>query len=284
MTEAASALNRSDTPDTPENPTRARPLRSPWQISHAVWYALILREIQTMFLSRRFGAFWVLAEPIAFITVIMLIRVYIRDRSMPGVPFALWLLMGLVPFLMMRGISFGLMGAVSSNKSLFTYRQVKPFDCYVARTLVNILTQMSVLLILAFGMIFFIGYPIPVYKPIEWIATLMVMVGFSFALGVFLSLLVHKLPDITPIIRMMFLPLYLLSGVIFPIRWVPQPYYDWLLWNPFLHLVDLSRQYSLSTYIPLPGITFEYPAKCAILVLFFGLLVYRRRQYELVTS
>jgi capsular polysaccharide transport system permease protein len=258
--------------------------RTSWQISRAVWYALILRELQTLLWSRRFGAFWVLAEPIAFISVIMFIRGFIRDRSMPGVPFAMWLLMGLVPFLMMRSIIFGLMGSVSANQALFTYRQVKPFDTYVARAAVQVAINMSVLSILGFGMVFFIGYPIPIYQPNEMLLTLFVMIVFSFALGVFLSLLVHHVPDLAPVVRILFLPLYLLSGVIFPIRWVPQPYYDWLLWNPFLHLLDMFRQFSLVHYTPLPGVNLTYPAQCALVGLFLAVLVYRRRQYELVTS
>uniref|UniRef100_UPI0040486D6C ABC transporter permease n=1 Tax=Orrella sp. TaxID=1921583 RepID=UPI0040486D6C len=284
MTEAASALNRSDTPDTPENPTRVRPLRSPWQISQAVWYALILREIQTMFLSRRFGAFWVLAEPIAHITVMMSIFSFIRDRMIPGVPFALWLLAGLVPFFMMRGIIFGLMGAVSANQSLFTYRQVKPFDTYIARCTVQVMTNAAVYLILGFGLVFFFQYAIPVYQPLQMMVSLAVMVFFAFGLGVVFSLLTHAVPDIAPVLRLVFFPLYLLSGVIFPIRWVPQPYYDWLLWNPFLHLIDMFRQYSFEHYTPLPGVNLQYPAQCALVALFIAALAYRRRQYDLVTA
>ena len=244
----------------------------------------MLREIQAMFFSRRFGAFWVLAEPIFHIVIIMLILTYIRDRLIPGVPFALWLLVGMVPFFMMRSIIFGLMGSVASNKALFTYRQVRPFDTYVTRALVQILVYVSVLVILAFGMVFFFEYPIPIYKPLQMLVTLAVMVLFAFGLGILFGLLVHAVPDVTPLVRLLFFPLYLLSGVIFPIRMIPQPYYDWLLWNPFLHLVDMFRQYSLSTYTPLEGVSLSYPAEITLVVLFVAVMLYRARQYELVTS
>jgi len=260
------------------------PMRSPWQVSKAVWYALILRELQAMFWSRRFGAFWALAEPIAHIVIIMVIFTYIRDRMIPGVPFALWLLVGMVPFFMMRGIIFGLMGAVSSNQALFTYRQVKPFDAYVARTTVQIMVNACVLLVLGFGMIFFFGYPIPIYEPVQMLVTLAVMVFLAFAIGILFSILSHFLPDIAPILRLLFFPLYILSGVIFPVSFIPKPYYDWLLWNPLLHLVDMFRQFSLVGYTPLPGVNLEYPAKFALASLFVAVLVYRSKQYELVTS
>jgi capsular polysaccharide transport system permease protein len=262
----------------------SRPARSAWQVTRSVWYALTLREIQTMFWSRRFGAFWVLAEPVAHILILMVLFTYIRDRMVPGVPLPLWLLAGIVPFFMMRGIIFSLMGSVSANQALFTYRQIKPFDTYIARACVQVMTNAAVYLVLAFGMVFYLGYTIPINEPVQMILALVTMVLFAFALGVFFSLLVQALPDIAPIIRLLFFPLYLLSGVIFPIRWVPQPYYDWLLWNPFLHLVDMFRQYSLEGYTPLPGVSLEYPAQCALVGLFVAVLAYRRRQYDLVTS
>jgi len=142
----------------------------------------------------------------------------------------------------------------------------------------------TVYLILAFGMVFFLRYQIPVYEPIQMLATLAVMVLFAVAMGILFSLLTHVLPDIAPVLRLMFFPLYLLSGVIFPIRWIPQPYYDWLLYNPFLHLIDMFRQYSLEQYTPLPGVNLLYPTQWAVVGLFIAVLAYRRRQYDLVTS
>ena len=214
----------------------------------------------------------------------MFVRGSLFDRSMPGVPFALWLLVGLVPFLMMRGIATNLMGAVSSNQALFSYRQVKPFDTFVARTAVQITVSTAVYILIAFFMVYFLRYAIPIYQPIQMIATLTVMVVFAFSLGVFLCLLLRALPDIAPIVRLMFWPLMILSGVIFPLRFIPQPYYDWLLWNPFLHLIDMFRQYSMQMYTPLPGVSLEYPSKCALVGFFVAVLAYRRRQYDLVTS
>ena len=260
------------------------PLRSPWQVTKSVWYALILREIQTMFWSRRFGAFWVLAAPVFQIVMIMLIFTYIRDRLIPGVPFALWLLVGMVPFFMMRSIIFGLMGSISANRALFTYRQVRPFDTYVARTAVQIMVNTGVFVILAFGMVFFLEYPIPVHEPIQMMLTLAVMVLFAFAFGVLLGLLVHTVPDVQPVVRLLFFPLYLLSGVIFPLRMIPQPYYDWLLWNPFMHLIDMFRQFALAGYTPLEGVTLSYPAEVTLVGLFVAIMLYRARQYDLVTS
>jgi len=216
------------------------------------------------------------------VVIMMLIFSFIRDIAMPGVPFALWLLLGIVPFFMMREIVFGNLGAIKANKALFTYRQVKPFDTYVARAAVQIMVYGSVLVILTSALMFLFGYDLPVYKPIQLLMVVGVMVALAFGLGILFSLLVHALPDIEPIVRLLFFPLYLLSGVIFPLSFVPSKYYEYLLWNPFLHLIDLFRQYSLAAYTPLEGTNLTYPAEFALVLMFFGLLIYRQRQYALV--
>lgn len=259
-------------------------MRSSWQITKSVWYALILREIQVMFFSRRFGAFWVVAEPIANIVLLMLIFSFLRGRMMSGLPFPLFLLTGIVPFFMMRGIVFGLMGALDANRSLFIYRQVKPFDAYVARAVVQVITQASVYVLIAFGMVFFLGYQIPVHRPLELVVTLSVMIVFALALGIVFSIVVHALPDLTPILRLLFFPLYLISGIIFPLSGIPAQYHAWLLWNPFLHLISEFRQDSLAQYTPIEGVYLNYPAEIALIMLFVALLLYRQRQYQLVTS
>ena len=286
MTITSDAAETADTSGSKASggQSASSPLRSPWQVTKAVWYALILREIQTRFWSRRFGAFWVLAEPILHVLIMVLIFSFIRSDSITSVPFALWLVLGIVPFFMMREIVFGTLGAVKGNKALFTYRQVKPFDTYVARAILQVMVYTTVLVLLVSAMVFLFGYPIPIYRPIELLSVFGVMVALAFGLGILFSLLVQALPDVEPIVRLLFFPLYLLSGVIFPLSFIPAKYLEYLLWNPFLHLIDLFRQFSLAGYSPIAGTNLTYPAEFALVLLFFGLLIYRERQYDLVTD
>jgi len=258
--------------------------RNSWEICKSVWYALTLREVQTMFWSRRFGVFWLLAEPILYISVTIYIRQYLLARQATNIPFGLWLVMGLVPFLMMRSITTGLMGAVTANKPLFTYRQVKPFDTYIVRAIIQLTVYTIVMLLMVFGMVFFLGYQLPIYKPVEILEILFTMFIFSFSFGMILSPLVHTIIGIAPVIRLMFLPLMIFSGVIFQVRKIPQPYYDWLLWNPYLHLIDLFRQNTIENYKPLTGVSLEYIAKLTIIMLFIAMFIYRRMKNELAAS
>lgn len=48
-------------------------------------------------------------------------------------------------------------------------------------------------------------------------------------------------PDSGHIFQILMMPLYLISGVIMPVSFVPMPYRDWLLWNPLVHGLELVR-------------------------------------------
>jgi capsular polysaccharide transport system permease protein len=76
----------------------------------------------------------------------------------------------------------------------------------------------------------------------------------------------------------------LLSGVIIPLQSLPQKYLQWLLWNPLLHLIDLSRTFFLPNYQPLAGANAWYPAACALVAVVLGASMYRVYRHQLIAS
>jgi capsular polysaccharide transport system permease protein len=78
--------------------------------------------------------------------------------------------------------------------------------------------------------------------------------------------------------------LYFVTGVIFPVHLLPQEYLDWLLWNPMLHLIELSRHSFMPQYRPLDGVNLLYPLGCTLLFLTIGLAQYRIKRLRLIAS
>lgn len=257
--------------------------RSSWQITKAVIFALVLREFQTRFGERRMGAFWVLFEPIAHITIMMLIFTVIRARAVPGMDFPVWLLAGMVPFFLMRNIALKLMDSVEANRALFAYPNIKILDTYTARVIVECLTSACVYAILIFVLGFWFGYDVSVAYPLRWISSLLLGVLFAIGLGIFLSIIVQAMPNTKSFIRLLFMPLYLISGVIFPLWMIPPQYLPWVLWNPFAHIIDNIRSSVFGMYPSIPGISYLYPISITILFLFLALGLYRIRK-ELLLS
>ncbi|PWD88528.1 sugar ABC transporter permease [Ignatzschineria cameli] len=258
--------------------------RSPWQIMQDVLFALVLREYLTRFGSRRMGAFWMLFEPAAHMGVMIFIFTVIRARSVPGMDFPMFFLTGMLPFFLMRNIIFKLMDSIGANQALFAYPNIKIFDTYVARVLVELSISSTVYGIFIFIFGFWIGYDVVVAYPLEWLYSLLIGILFAFGLGIIFSVVTIVLPNAKSFIRIMFLPIYLISGVIFPLWIIPQQYLPWVLWNPFAHIVSNIRESVFVTYPVIPGVSQSYPFICTVIVLFVGLGLYRLRRQRLLVK
>lgn len=247
-----------------------------------VLFALVLREYLTRFGNRRMGVFWELFEPMANIGFMMFIFTVIRARSMPGIDFPMFLLTGMIPFFLMRNIIFKLMDSVGANQALFSYPNIKIFDTYIARVLVELSISSCVYLIFLFILGFWVGYDVLVAYPLEWLFSLMVGILFAFGLGILFSIITQAFPNVKSFIRILFLPLYLMSGVIFPLWIIPDKYLPWLLWNPFAHIISNIREGVFVNYPSILGVSQTYPLICTLLVLFSALGLYRIRRQRLL--
>ncbi len=256
--------------------------RRPIQIMQSVIFALVLREMRTRFGSQRMGWFWMIFEPMAHMALLMFVFGYIRGREVPGMDYAVYLVSGLVPFFLMRNLSLRLMEAVHANKALFAYPNIKPFDTFVARTIVEFSLMACVFVILMGAMGLWLGYDVSIHHPLQWLAAVGTGVMFSFALGLVFCFIVEAMPNAKTFIRLLFMPLYFLSCVIIPVWSIPPQWMHYLLWNPFLHIVDNIRSSTFVHYPEVVGVSYTYPAAVALVTLFFGMALYRLRREELL--
>lgn len=257
--------------------------RSSFQIQKSVIFALVLREARARFGDRRMGAIWTLIEPICHLLVFTLLFSLIRGRTVAGIEYPVFVLVGLAPFLLYRNTALRLMDSLRENRSLFGYKQIKPLDTYVARVLVEACISVTVYAILVFGFAWY-GFDMSVHSPLQWVATLVLGLLFAFGLGMLLALITHALPSLKMVVRMAFFPLYFISGVLMPAAYLPQAMMPVLLLNPFLHLVELIRAEVLPHYIPVDGVSETYVITFTVVLLFIALGSYRARRLHLVST
>jgi len=260
--------------------------RSSIQITCAVIFALVLREIQALAGRRRLGAFWALAEPLVHLVMFTVVMGVLRGRpDIAGHPYAMFLLVGMAPYLMYRRIAMMMAEGVGSSRALFAYKQITPMDTFLARILVEVCITSVVYVLIVLGFIWF-GFDMTVPHPLEWVGVLLLGLLFTFSLGLILAALVNALPDSRTLIRMAFMPIYLISGIIVPPSHLPPEFLPYLMWNPFLHLAELTHEATLSNYESISGISAGYVARVTLIMLFFGLGLYRvfRKKYIAIVS
>jgi capsular polysaccharide transport system permease protein len=258
-----------------------RRTRSAWEIQRAVLFALALRELRTRAGRRWAGVVWTLVEPMAQVALILLIFGFLRQVASPGMEFPIFLTSGLMPYILFRNLAQRLTESIDTNRGLFSYRQVKPFDAVVARGIVETVLWAAVF-VLTLALLAWLGYTVLPERPLELFEICGVVMVLGGGVGLLVAVATHGLPKTRSLIQMLYFPLYFASGVIFAIDRVPATYQQWLLWNPVLHAVELSRSAFSASHHPIQGIGIGYPAAFTLVVLALGLMLYRRDRQKLL--
>ena len=257
--------------------------RTTFQIQRDVIYALLLRELASRFGKSRGGFVWVLLEPVAHLLVPILIFSFVRNRMVPGVEYAVFLFYGFLPFLLFKAICLQVVDGVNAGHGLLSYRQVLLMDVFVAKAMAHCVIQAVVFLIVFTGL-WMLGFNVLPQRPVELAGVLALTIVLAFGLGVLLAAVASLIPDARPIVRVMFMPLYFISGILFPVSRFSDEWVRWLAVNPVLHLVELSRVAGVDGYTPMKYLSLTYPVALALLATVIGLMLYRLRYLARVTS
>ena len=259
------------------------PRRSAWEVQRAVLFALVLREMKARVGGQWIGAVWTLIEPLTHVLIIVTILGFLRGAVVPGVEYPVFLVTGLLPYFLFQHLTLRLMDGIDANRGLFSYRQVKPLDTLLSRAVVEALMNLVVYLF-TLGLLAWLGFHVVPAALLEVLGVGAVVALLGTATGILAAVGTHDRPRMRSFVRMAMLPLYFASGVIFQVDLLPREYLDWLLLNPMLHLVELSRHAFIPAYTPAQGVQPLYPLLFALSVATLALLAYRVERLRLVTS
>lgn len=257
--------------------------RTPTQVQRAVLVALVIRELRGRVQGHWLGLMWMLFEPLAHILVLLGLIGFRHHVVTINIDYPVFLVTGLLPFFLFRNLARQLSRAVAGNRPLYAYRQVKPIDALVARSLVEI-GLFSAVYSVAMALLGWWGYHWLPFEPLELILVTTVLLVLAVSLGLFFTVVGHGRPKVEYGIRLLFLPLYIFSGVIFPVRNLPVNVQHWLLWNPVLHLIDLSRAHFIPFFQTLPGVELGYPIKFSLVTVALALAMYRLKRHDLAAG
>ncbi|MBE9607837.1 ABC transporter permease [Chitinilyticum piscinae] len=256
--------------------------RSSPEIFFAVIRALILREAALRIAGGRLSWFWLLMEPIAHLALFVALFGFILQRLIPGTDPAIFIAIGLIGYFTFQRTATQVKVGISANLALFSYRQVKVLDTLLARALVEL-----VLMLLTSGILFaalaMIGRNVIPDNPLLVLGSLAVMWLTGLGFGLILSVVSTLSEDAGKVVDLIMRPLYFVSGVMYPILSIQQPYRDMLLLNPLVHGIEMLRHGFFPRYSSPPSIDLSYLALWALAMIFVGLLLQRRFSQRLVT-
>jgi capsular polysaccharide transport system permease protein len=202
--------------------------------------ALMLREMSTSHGRSAGGYIWAIAEPVGGIVLLTLIF-SVGFRTPPlGVNFAIFYATGVVPFMSYLDMSSKVAGSIRYSKSLLSYPAVTFMDALLARILFNAITQAVVAIIIFSGIVLTMETrtdPQVMQIALGFAMTVLI----ASAVGVMNCFLFEAFTWWQSVWSILMRPLFLLSCIFFVFDTIPQPYRDWLWWNPLVHLVGQMR-------------------------------------------
>lgn len=255
--------------------------RSSFQIQLAVTNALMRRELKTRFGRYRLGIVWALLQPILQMLVFFGLF-YFRNRSaVGGLEVPIFLATGIAPFIFFRTVVSKSMGAVSGNRNLLIYRQVRVFDAFFTRFLLESCISFIVLLTII-TVAWWVGYEVEVVSSLRFVLVYILFSLFAFGVGLFFGVLSALYPEPCKIIPMFIRPLMFVSGTFFTINEVPRDLQEVLLWNPLIHAFELMRS-CFSYYYDTSLVSLSYLALSALVAMTLGMLMLRANWRKMLT-
>lgn len=204
--------------------------------------ALVRREMRAHFESR-IGYLWALLMPAMHLGGFMLVFTYLIKRHVPlGTSTPLFLLTGIVPYFLYSKMATYVSGAVGSNRALLVLPPVKVSDVIVARVVLEATTYLFVGFIMFF--ILYLGgisEAIP-YDPLAVMDACSLAICLGLGVGMINIVIVSYIPSWMTFFGMLTFPLWMFSGIWFLPEQVPQPYRDYMLYNPLMHVVLMFRK------------------------------------------
>jgi capsular polysaccharide transport system permease protein len=209
--------------------------------------ALVLREMSTTYGRSALGYFWALIEPAAGILLLSVVFAAMASRPPIGASFPLFYASGLLPFMMYLNVSNKISAALRFSQPLLFYPGVTYLDAILARLVLNGLSEAMVLFLVLTGII--LGERLDVILDMP---AILLAVGMTLSLALGIGTLNCFLLSMFPVWERTWAilnrPLFIVSCIVFPLGSVPQPYQDWLWYNPLTHLVGQLRIGIYPTY------------------------------------
>ena len=248
------------------------PSHSPWTSQILVIRALLGREVTTRFGEYQLGFVWMLLEPLLSVLVIGILLGSFAGRAAPEIPYPFFVLNGKLLLNLFTGSLGCSMNAMKANQGLLIYPSVRALDPFLSRFCYELLTTLF-----SFAVFCIVGMWMGIEVSLGNLGTLAACYLITWLMGCGIGLIVTvataHYKEVEKIVDIILSPLLFVSAVMFPMSALPKSIQGILLYNPLVHVIELSRK-ALFPFYDSGGTELFYPFSITIVVLAFGLMLF----------
>ena len=235
---------------------------------------LILRNLRVQYKQSMFGYAWVLLNPLAQLLVMSF--VFSRILHAPGqsgVPFILFALVGLTPWVFFSNSVAAAAESISSGGSLITV-------IYFPREILTAAAVLTRLIDLAAGLVLLLVVMVWVGQPVGWsilwlIPILFVQILFTLGLAFPLAAMNLFFRDTRFLVAVGLYLWFFLTPVMYPVEAVPDEYRMLYDLNPMSRLISAYR-YALLTNVAPPIDSLLVATLTSLAVLYVGYRIFKK--------
>lgn len=209
--------------------------------------ALMLREMSTTYGRSPGGYLWAILDPVAGIALLSIVFSVAFESPPLGRNFPVFYATGMVPFTIYNSISGKVATSILFSKPLLAYPSVTFTDAIFARFTLNLLTELMVAYVVFLGL-FLVFDPQVVVNLAVLIQAFAMLAALALGIGVLNAFLFTKVPTWQRAWSIIMRPMFLISGIFFLFESIPQPYRDYLWYNPLVHIIGMMRRGFYPTY------------------------------------
>jgi ABC-type polysaccharide/polyol phosphate export permease len=217
-------------------------------IQGRVVFALLMREILTRFGRHNIGFLWLFVEPMIFTLGVTALWTATKSLHGSNLPISAFALTGYSSVLLWRNMPSRCIQAIGPNLALMYHRNVKVFDIFLARLLLEGAGATISFVILSLVLIA-IGWVHPPEDVLQVAGGWLMLAWFGVALALLLGALSEEFEIIDKLWHPASYLLFPLSGAAFLVDALPQEAQWYVLLLPMVHGVEYIREGYFGTQV-----------------------------------
>jgi len=173
------------------------------------------------------------------------------------------------------------MGAFTANKGLFNYKQVKPIDTIIARTMVEVfITGIIILIFIIIG--FYFDYDMNIKNLVMFSLGFIWLIIFSLAFAICLAIANTFIPSVSKIVGFMMYAFMFGSALFYTVDILSPELQNIIYYNPLTHFMEMIHGSYFYT-LDLKHVDTVYMMFWTISLLFLGLWFYMRLEKKIIS-
>jgi capsular polysaccharide transport system permease protein len=242
--------------------------------------ALMLREMSTTYGRSPGGYIWAVIEPAAGIALLTVVFTAAFNNPPIGISFPMFYATGVLPFMMFADLQGKVARSLLFSKQLLSYPTVTFVDAILGRFLLNMTTALLVGYLLFTGIYVVLETRVTPNLPLIVLAYVMAAC-LGLGIGTLNAFLFTRFDACQHAWSILMRPMFIISGIFLPYEAVPQPYRDYLWYNPLVHVIGMMRKGFYGTYDG-TYVSVTYVMLISLICLAMGLLLLRRHHQDLL--